>query len=92
MSNPNNRCAWHGIPRQEIDWHPTIVAEHCIGCDLCMVGCTTCTTKHTRDAIAFPSTGHIHQLIRERKVLHQAKDMLKAALEKMDVSRCVSEL
>jgi NAD-dependent dihydropyrimidine dehydrogenase PreA subunit len=30
---------WHGIPRQEIPWYPTINAETCIGCELCYVTC-----------------------------------------------------
>ncbi|GAB4342559.1 MAG: hypothetical protein Kow0037_30050 [Calditrichia bacterium] len=30
---------WHGIPRKEIPWFPTIQAEHCIGCELCYVSC-----------------------------------------------------
>jgi CDP-4-dehydro-6-deoxyglucose reductase len=111
MSDPKNIGQWHGISRREIDWHPTIIAERCIGCGLCgtscgrnvyafdyktnrpvvvaplmcMVGCTTCATNCTRDAIEFPSTGYIRQLIRDRKVVRQAKDMLKAAPEKYDV-------
>jgi len=38
-----------------------------------------------RDAIEFPSTGYIRQLIRERKLQRQSKDMLKATPEKYDV-------
>jgi len=34
--------SWHGIPREEIDWFPTVVAERCIGCGLCV---TTCGRK-----------------------------------------------
>jgi NAD-dependent dihydropyrimidine dehydrogenase PreA subunit len=30
---------WHGIPRAEIPWLPTIEAEACIGCQLCYVTC-----------------------------------------------------
>jgi ferredoxin len=30
---------WHGIPRQEIPWYPTVNAETCIGCELCYVTC-----------------------------------------------------
>jgi CDP-4-dehydro-6-deoxyglucose reductase len=30
---------WHGVPRQEIDWHPTVVADLCIGCGLCATSC-----------------------------------------------------
>ena len=52
---------------------------------MCMVGCTTCATNCGRDAIEFPSTGYIRQLIRERKVQKQAKEMLKNTPEKYDV-------
>ncbi len=30
---------WRGIPREQIDWHPTLVAERCIGCGLCATAC-----------------------------------------------------
>jgi NAD-dependent dihydropyrimidine dehydrogenase PreA subunit len=30
---------WHGIPRKEIPWFPTITAEKCIGCELCYISC-----------------------------------------------------
>ncbi|MHB1686416.1 MAG: ferredoxin family protein [Ignavibacteriaceae bacterium] len=30
---------WHGIPRKEIPWYPTIIAEKCIGCELCYISC-----------------------------------------------------
>ena len=30
---------WHGIPREEIDWYPTVVAERCIGCGVCVTSC-----------------------------------------------------
>jgi ferredoxin len=53
---------------------------------MCMVGCTTCATICTQDATEFPSTGYIRQLIRQKKLLRQSKDMLKANREKYDVS------
>lgn len=111
MSDTKNNQQWHGILRQEIDWHPVVISERCIGCgmcvtscgrnvyafdyetnkpvvvapDMCMVGCTTCATICTRDAIEFPSTGYIRQLIRDRKVQRHAKDQLKSAPEKYDI-------
>jgi NAD-dependent dihydropyrimidine dehydrogenase PreA subunit len=30
---------WHGIPRQEIPWFPTVDADTCIGCTLCYTTC-----------------------------------------------------
>lgn len=30
---------WHGIPRDQINWHPTVIAERCIGCGLCVLSC-----------------------------------------------------
>lgn len=30
---------WHGIPRDDIPWMPTVDAEACIGCQLCFVTC-----------------------------------------------------
>jgi len=30
---------WHGIPRDEIPWKPSVDAETCIGCQLCYVTC-----------------------------------------------------
>ncbi|MFH2101753.1 MAG: 4Fe-4S binding protein [Chloroflexota bacterium] len=30
---------WHDIPRQEIVWHPTVIAERCTGCGLCATSC-----------------------------------------------------
>ncbi|MFW5991328.1 MAG: ATP-binding protein [Candidatus Nanoarchaeia archaeon] len=31
---------WFGIPREEIDWHPTIDYEKCSGCISCMDKCS----------------------------------------------------
>ena len=30
---------WHGIPREEVPWLPTVDADSCIGCQLCYVTC-----------------------------------------------------
>ena len=37
--NNHNNGAWHGIPREQINWHPTVVSERCIGCGLCATSC-----------------------------------------------------
>ena len=36
-THPND--SWHGIPRTEIVWHPTVVDERCVGCGLCVISC-----------------------------------------------------
>jgi NAD-dependent dihydropyrimidine dehydrogenase PreA subunit len=30
---------WHGIPREEVPWYPTVDADTCIGCTLCYATC-----------------------------------------------------
>jgi len=30
---------WHGIPRKDIPWYPTVDADTCIGCTLCFATC-----------------------------------------------------
>lgn len=35
MSEAKSKAAWHGIPREEIPWLPTVDPETCIGCQLC---------------------------------------------------------
>ncbi len=30
---------WKGIPREEINWHPSIDPSKCVGCGMCVVSC-----------------------------------------------------
>lgn len=39
MPKDLSKTEWHGIPRQEIPWYPTINEETCIGCGLCYISC-----------------------------------------------------
>jgi NAD-dependent dihydropyrimidine dehydrogenase PreA subunit len=39
MAKDLSQTKWHGVPRQEIPWFPTVNAETCIGCELCFVTC-----------------------------------------------------
>jgi len=35
----DKKNTWHGIPREDVPWIPTVDAEGCIGCQLCYVTC-----------------------------------------------------
>ena len=40
MTNKSdNKKVWHGIPREEIDWHPTIDTGKCVACLTCVNFC-----------------------------------------------------
>lgn len=39
MAQDFSKQPWHGIPRKEIPWFPTVIPEKCIGCELCFVSC-----------------------------------------------------
>jgi len=39
MSEEKTQAAWHGIPRDEINWNPAVEPELCIGCGICVLGC-----------------------------------------------------
>jgi NAD-dependent dihydropyrimidine dehydrogenase PreA subunit len=33
------KSTWFGIPREQIEWHPTVEPELCMGCGICVLGC-----------------------------------------------------
>lgn len=39
MAKDLSNQIWHGVPRKEISWFPTINKNACIGCDLCYLTC-----------------------------------------------------
>ena len=39
MAKDLSNQLWHGVPRREIPWYPTIDNAACIGCDLCYLSC-----------------------------------------------------
>jgi CDP-4-dehydro-6-deoxyglucose reductase len=40
MPDPKFTKPWHGIPRVQINWHPTVDSDACIGCGTCATGCS----------------------------------------------------
>ena len=50
MPDPKLAKPWHGIPREQIDWHPTVDAEACIGCGMCVTGCGRLVYRFDYDA------------------------------------------
>lgn len=39
MSLPEQFAKWKGIPREEVDWYPTIDENRCTGCGMCVTSC-----------------------------------------------------
>ena len=39
MAGEKTIPTWHGIPRKDIPWYPTVDSETCIGCTLCYTTC-----------------------------------------------------
>ncbi|MEX2130546.1 MAG: FAD-binding oxidoreductase [Pseudohongiellaceae bacterium] len=40
MPDPKFSKPWHGVPREEIHWNPSIIEDACIGCGTCVTGCS----------------------------------------------------
>lgn len=40
MPDPKFMKPWHGVPREQISWNPTVVEDACIGCGTCVTGCS----------------------------------------------------
>jgi CDP-4-dehydro-6-deoxyglucose reductase len=38
MPDPKFTKPWHGVPREDIQWNPTILEDVCIGCGTCVTG------------------------------------------------------
>ncbi len=36
---PEKFATWKGVPREQIDWHPTIDENKCTGCGMCVTSC-----------------------------------------------------
>ncbi len=39
MTYRKANTGWHGVPRRQIKWIPTIAADRCTGCGLCVTSC-----------------------------------------------------
>jgi NAD-dependent dihydropyrimidine dehydrogenase PreA subunit len=40
VPNPQFTKAWHGVPREQIAWNPTVLEDAGIGCGTCVTGCS----------------------------------------------------
>jgi len=40
MPDPKFMKPWHGVPREQIAWHPSVDENACIGCGTCVTGCS----------------------------------------------------
>ena len=40
MPDPKFSKPWHGVPREQINWNPTVIEDACIGCGTCVTGCS----------------------------------------------------
>lgn len=40
MPDPRYTKPWHGVPREQIHWNPSVIEEACIGCGTCVTGCS----------------------------------------------------
>lgn len=49
MPDPKFTKPWHGVPRADIAWNPTVVAEACIGCGTCVTGCNRLVYRYDYD-------------------------------------------
>ena len=39
MAKDLSQAKWHGVPRQDVPWFPSVDNDACIGCELCFVTC-----------------------------------------------------
>lgn len=42
MPDPKFTKPWHGVPRENINWTPTVIEDACIGCGTSVTGCSAC--------------------------------------------------
>jgi CDP-4-dehydro-6-deoxyglucose reductase, E3 len=49
MPDPKFSKPWHGIPRDTINWNPTVDNDACIGCGTCVTGCSRMVYRYDYD-------------------------------------------
>ena len=56
-TDPRFTQPWHGVPRAEVDWHPTIDPVLCMGCGLCVTSCGRSVFRYDYEARKAVVTG-----------------------------------
>lgn len=49
MPDPKFTKPWHGVPREQIEWNPTVIEDACIGCGTCVTGCNRLVYRYDFD-------------------------------------------
>ena len=75
---------WHGVPREEIDWNPTVIEDACIGCGTCVTGCSRLVYRYDferRKAVCSGGPFELHGgMYHLRQHLSDARHPLPAAI------------
>ena len=84
---------WHGIPREEIPWFPTVDADACIGCQLCYVTCGRAVYE-MRDgvAVAVDPMSCAVGLLHLRQHLPDRRDHVPAARRRVEARTRTADL
>jgi CDP-4-dehydro-6-deoxyglucose reductase len=51
MPDPKFSKPWHGVPREQITWNPSVNPEACIGCGTCVTGCSRLVYRFDYDEL-----------------------------------------
>jgi len=82
---------WFGIPREQIDWFPTINYEKCIGCMTCVKKCThgVYTEEKGKPKVVAPKNCVVgctgcESVCPKGAISHQPKEYLQKLVKRKD--------